>query len=145
MYEMSREQWREFALTGTRTGKMAVTRANGAPHVTPIWFLLDSVGGEDFVVFTTVAKSVKGKALQRDPRFAMLVDDQAPPYSYVFIEGEVTLSDDLDAMLPWAIKLGVRYMGAEKGEDYGRRNAAPGELLVRGRITKVTALGAISD
>jgi PPOX class probable F420-dependent enzyme len=145
MYEMSREQWWEFALTGTRTGKMAVTRANGAPHVTPVWFTLDSVDGADFVVFTTVAKSVKGKAFARDPRFAMLVDDQAPPYSYVFLEGEVTLSDDLDDMLPWATKLGTRYMGEELGADFGKRNAAPGEYLVRGRITKVTALGAISD
>jgi PPOX class probable F420-dependent enzyme len=145
MYEMTREQWWDFALTGTRTGKMAVTRANGAPHVTPIWFVLDSVDGADYVVFTTESKSVKGKAFQRDPRFAMLVDDQAPPYSYVFLQGEVTLSDDLDAMLPWAIKLGARYMGADKGEAFGKRNAAPGELLVRGRITKVTALGDIAD
>jgi PPOX class probable F420-dependent enzyme len=145
MYEMTRSQWWEFALTGTRTGKMAVTRANGAPHVTPIWFVLDSVDGADYVVFTTVAKSVKGKAFQCDPRFAMLVDDQAPPYSYVFLEGEVTLSEDQGELVKWATKLGARYMGEDKGEEFGRRNAAPGEFLVRGKITKVTARGAISD
>lgn len=145
MYEMTREQWWEFALTGTRTGKMAVTRANGAPHVTPVWFVLDSVDGQDYVVFTTEAKSVKGRTFQRDPRFAMLVDDQAPPYSYVFLQGEVTLSEDIDELVKWATKLGSRYMGADKGEEFGRRNAVPGEFLVRGKITKVTALGAISD
>ena len=145
MYEMTREQWWEFALTGTRTGKMAVTRANGAPHVTPVWFVLDSVDGQDYVVFTTEAKSVKGRTFRRDPRFAMLVDDQAPPYSYVFLQGEVTLSEDMDELVKWATKLGSRYMGADKGEEFGRRNAVPGELLVRGKITKVTALGAISD
>ena len=143
---MTREQWWDFALTGTRTGKMAVTRANGAPHVTPIWFVLDSVAGEDFVVFTTEMKSVKSKAFQRDPRFAMLVDDQAPPYSYVFIEGEVTLSEDLDELLTWATRLGSRYMGEERGVEFGRRNAVPGvEYLARGRITRVTALANISD
>ena len=36
---------------GTRTGKAAVTRADGAPHVTPIWFVLD---GDD-LVFNTAA------------------------------------------------------------------------------------------
>jgi nitroimidazol reductase NimA-like FMN-containing flavoprotein (pyridoxamine 5'-phosphate oxidase superfamily) len=79
MYEMTREQWWEFALTGTRTGKLAVTRANGAPHVTPVWFVLDRVDDQDFVVFTTEMKSVKAKALRRDPRFALLVDDQTRP------------------------------------------------------------------
>ncbi|HEX4226565.1 MAG TPA: PPOX class F420-dependent oxidoreductase [Pseudonocardiaceae bacterium] len=146
MYEMTREQWREFALTGTRTGKLAVTRANGAPHVTPVWFVLDSVDDQDFVVFTTEMKSVKAKAFGRDPRFAMLVDDQTPPYSYVFIEGEVTLSEDIDELVKWATKLGSRYMGAERGEEFGKRNGVPGvEYLVRGRITRVTALANISD
>ena len=146
MYEMSRAQWWEFALTGTRTGKMAVTRANGAPHVTPIWFVLDAVDGVDYVVFTTEMKSLKAKAFQRDPRFAMLVDDQAPPYSYVLFEGEVSLSEDLDEMVRWATKLGSRYMGEERGIEFGKRNAVPDvEYLARARITRVTARGNISD
>ncbi len=146
MYEMSREQWWEFALTGTRTGKMAVTRANGAPHVTPIWFVLDTVDGVDYVVFTTEMKSLKAKAFQRDPRFAMIVDDQAPPYSYVLFEGEVSLTEDLDEMVRWATRLGSRYMGEERGIEFGKRNAVPDvEYLARGRITKVTARGNISD
>ncbi|HEV3359686.1 MAG TPA: PPOX class F420-dependent oxidoreductase [Pseudonocardiaceae bacterium] len=145
MYEMSREQWWEFALTGTRTGKMAVTRANGAPHVTPIWFVLDTVDGVDYVVFTTEMKSLKAKAFQRDPRFAMIVDDQAPPYSYVLFEGEISLTEDLDEMVRWATRLGSRYMGEERGIEFGKRNAVPDvEYLARGRITKVTARGDIS-
>jgi PPOX class probable F420-dependent enzyme len=145
MYEMSREQWWEFALTGTRTGKMAVTRANGAPHVTPIWFVLDTVDGVDYVVFTTEMKSLKAKAFQRDPRFAMIVDDQAPPYSYVLFEGEVSLTEDLDEMVRWATRLGSRYMGEERGIEFGKRNAVPDvEYLARGRITRVTARGDIS-
>jgi PPOX class probable F420-dependent enzyme len=139
MYTMSREQWWDFASSGTRTGKVAVVRANGTPHVVPIWFVLGNEEEHDYVVFNTAVDSVKGKALRRDPRFSMCVDDQAPPYSYVSITAEAELSEDLDAMLPWAVRIGVRYMGAEAGEAFGKRNAVAGELLVRGRITKVIA------
>jgi PPOX class probable F420-dependent enzyme len=144
MHTMTREQWLQFVLSGTRTGKLAVTLASGAPHVTPIWFLIDTSGDGDEVVFTTHDTSLKAKVLRRDPRFALCVDDQAPPYSYVLIKGEARLSEDLDEMLVWATNLGARYMGPEKGEEFGKRNAVPGEFLVRGRITKVTALAEIS-
>jgi PPOX class probable F420-dependent enzyme len=142
---MSREQWREFASAGTRTGKIAVVRADGSPHVVPVWFVLDADGDQDYVVFTTGADTVKGKALRRDPRFSMSVDDQAPPYSFVTLHGEAELSDDLEEMLPWAVRLGGRYMGEDAAEAFGKRNAVPGELLVRGRITKVVALGELAD
>jgi hypothetical protein len=49
-------EWREFLLTGTRTGKLAIVKANGLPHVTPIWFLLDD---NDELVFTTWSESVR--------------------------------------------------------------------------------------
>jgi hypothetical protein len=38
---------------------------------------------------------LKAKVLRRDPRASMLVDDQTPPYSFVKIDGTVTLSEDL--------------------------------------------------
>jgi PPOX class probable F420-dependent enzyme len=146
MNPMSREQWLAFVRSGTRTGKLGITRASGSPHVTPIWFLIDdgSDPDRDQVVFTTGETSLKAKALRRDPRFALCVDDQTPPYSFVLIEAEATLSEDLDELRTWATRLGGRYMGADRAEEFGRRNAVPGELLVRGRITKVTALAEIS-
>jgi PPOX class probable F420-dependent enzyme len=136
---MCRDQGGEFASSGTKTGKLAVVRANGTPHVVPIWFVLDSAGGQDYVVFNTGAETVKGKALRRDPRFSLCVDDQAPPFSYLTIAAEAEVSEDLDEMLPWSIRIGGRYMGADVAEEFGKRNAVAGELLVRGRITKVIA------
>ncbi len=120
--------WREFiAATPARTGKLAVVRADGRPHVTPIWIALD---GDD-IIFTTVATSLKGKALQRDPRVGLCVDDDRPPFSFVIVEGTVTISTDPDERLRWATVLGGRYMGADQAEAYGRRNGGRGELLVR--------------
>jgi PPOX class probable F420-dependent enzyme len=133
MEKMTDSEWREFVSSGTRTGKAAIVRADGSTHVTPIWFVLD---GDD-VVFTTDSNSLKGKALRRDPRLAICVDDQEPPYAYVMIQGTATISDDPGELLKWATVLGGRYMGADRAEEYGTRNAVPGELLVRLRITKV--------
>ncbi len=145
MYEMERAEWLDFVHQGTRTGKLATVRANGAPHVAPIWFLVDAGDGVDRVVFTTGADTVKGKALARDPRFALCVDLESAPYGYVQFQAEAELSEDLDLMLHWATRLGARYMGAEVAEDFGRRNAVPGELLVLGTITKTIALAEIAD
>ncbi|WP_433435517.1 PPOX class F420-dependent oxidoreductase [Nonomuraea sp. CA-141351] len=137
---MSDDEWRQFIMTGTRTGKLAVAPADGMPHVTPVWFLLD----EDEVVFTTSETGLKGKALSRDPRAALCVDDQDPPYSYVLIKGDVTLSLDLEEMLVWATEIARRYMGDERAEEYGMRNAAPGEYLVRLRADRVIAQRAVA-
>src|SRR2546421_12852061 len=108
MYLMPREQWIQFALTGTRTGKLAVTRAAGTPHVTPIWFLIDSTADGDALIFTTNTSTVKAAALRRDPRFSVCVDDQQPPYSFVQLEATATLSEDLDDLQRWATRLGER-------------------------------------
>jgi PPOX class probable F420-dependent enzyme len=134
--QMSTEQVREFLSHGTRTGKVATSRADGRPHLAPIWFVLD---GDD-IVFMTGADTIKGRTLARDPRLAMVVDLEEPPYGFVMIEGTATLSDDLEAMLPLSIAIAQRYVAPEDAETFGRRNAVPGELLVRVTPTKVVAL-----
>jgi PPOX class probable F420-dependent enzyme len=142
---MTRDEWIQFATAGTKTGKLAVVRKDGAPQVVPIWFLIDTDDSADYVVFTTHEETVKGRALRRDPRFCLCVDDDNPPFSYVTLFGEATLSEDPAELLEWATKLGGRYMGADAAEQFGKRNGVPGELLVRGRITKVIAQAAIAD
>jgi PPOX class probable F420-dependent enzyme len=135
MQTMTDSEWRAFVSTGTRTGKAGLTRKDGAPHVTPIWFLLD----QDDVIFTTHGESVKGRILKRDPRICFCVDDHEPPYSFVVIEGVASLSEDLGELRKWATAIGGRYMGQDRAEEYGARNGIPGEYLVRVRITKVIA------
>nr|BFE37954.1 PPOX class F420-dependent oxidoreductase [Actinomadura rugatobispora] len=137
---MTDSEWRAFVSEGTRTGKLAVTRADGSPHVTPVWFVLD---GDD-LVFTTHGTGVKGKAVRRDPRMSVAVDDQTPPYSFVTILGEASVSEDPDELRRWSTALGARYMGADRAEEFGTRNAVPGEYLVRVRITKVIAQAAVA-
>ena len=141
-HRMSPEETTAFLMEGTRTGKLATTTADGQTHVVPIWFVVDDDGS---IVFTCDGSSLKAKALTRDPRAAICVDDQAPPYSFVEVRGPVSLSTDLDELRHWATLIGGRYMGADRAAEFGERNAVEGELLVRLHAAKVVALGAISD
>src|SRR3954454_16843240 len=92
MADMSEDETRAFLTEGTRTAKVATVRPDGRPHVAPVWFVLDDATGQ--LVCHTGAETVKGRALRRDPRVAVVVDDQAPPYSFVLVEGTVEVADD---------------------------------------------------
>jgi len=142
MREMSERERLRFLSEGTRTGKLATVRSDGSPHVVPIWFVLDDDGA---LVFNVDGGSLKAKALQRDPRVSLCVDDETPPFAFVLLEGTAEVSYDVDEMLPWSTRIGARYMGAEAAEAFGRRNAVPGELLVRLRPTRVVAHVGIAD
>jgi len=128
-------------LTGppVRPAVLATVRADGSPHAAPVWIDLDHDGS---IVFMTGADTVKGRNLIRTGRAALVVDDDRPPFSFVSVEGPVEIvDDDPTARLAWATRIGGRYMGADQAEAYGRRNAVPGELLVRLRPERAT--GAI--
>jgi PPOX class probable F420-dependent enzyme len=140
MREMTDTERRAFLLEGTRTGKLAVTRRDGSPYVLPVWFLLD---GDD-VIFTTWAETVRGRALRRDGRASMLVDEERPPYAFVRIDGRAELSEDLGELRRWARALGARYMGEDVADAFGERNAVPGELLVRLVPERISAHADVS-
>lgn len=140
MPAMSESQWRGFLAEGTRTGKLATVRKDGRPHVMPVWFVLS----DHEIVFMTGAETVKGRTLRRDGRASLCVDDEQPPFSFVSLSGTATLSGDLEVMLPWSIRIAARYMGADRGDEFGRRNAVEGELLVRLRIEHVVAVRALA-
>lgn len=125
--KMSIEQMRAFVMEGTRTGHVATVRADGRPHVAPVWFVLD--GGD--IVFTSWHESVKARTIARTGRAAMSVDNPHPPYGFVAIEGTVTIERDPAAAQRWATAMGRRYMGEDRAEAFGRRNGVEGEWVFR--------------
>lgn len=137
---MSKDEYLAFLSAGTRTGKLATAGRDGRPHVAPIWFILD---GETLVF--TGRGTVKGRRIRRDPRVALVVDDETPPYAYVLVEGTVETTLCPPDMLDWTTRIGARYMGADRADEYGKRNAAPEELLVRLTPTKVIATRSVAD
>ena len=77
--------------------------------------------------------------LRRDPRIALVVDEDVAPYAFVHIRGRVKISEDIDQLLRFATEIGARYMGNARAEEFGRRNAVPGELLVRVEADRIIA------
>ena len=146
MRPMSDDEVLAFMCEGSKTGKLAVTRKDGRPHVSPIWFDLDESTGH--LVFVTQAESVKGRCIKRDPRVSICVDVQEMPFDFARVDGTATWTpyeDDPDAMVHWATETCRRYVGDERAEEFGRRNAHPSEMLVR--VTPTNLLGAfgVSD
>ncbi|MGP3952910.1 PPOX class F420-dependent oxidoreductase [Streptomyces sp. 7N604] len=137
---MTHDEWHAFVSQGTRTGKLATVRPDGSPHVAPVWFVLD---GDDLVL-TTGKNTVKGRNLAHDSRVAICVEDDRPPFAFATLQGHAELSEDLSEMRRWTTRIAARYMGTERAEEFGKRNAVPGELLVRVRIHTAVAMSGLT-
>jgi PPOX class probable F420-dependent enzyme len=137
---MTEEEYRSFLLDQARTAILATVSADGRPHAAPIWFDLDG----DLLVFTTGEDTVKGRNMRRDPRVSLCIDDEEPPFHFVMIEGAAELTAEDPDLLYWATRIGGRYMGDERADEYGRRNAVEGESLVRITPQRIVAYKNIS-
>ena len=135
MASLSDPEVRDFLAHGTRTGKLAFLAADGRPLVAPVWFVVE----DDALVFNTGRETAKGRALARDPRASLCVDEEQPPYAFVQVQGEAELSEDPGELVRTATAIAARYMGAERAGEFGQRNGVPGELVVRLRPVRVLA------
>src|SRR5215211_4861496 len=147
MAEMSKKEIRKFLMQGTFTGKLATVKKDGSSHIVPIWFVLDggkksggSHKGDHDIIFTTDGTSVKAKNIQRDNRVSICVDDQTPPFSFVIVYGTAKIHHyRQNELFRFATRIARRYMGKDNAEDYGRRNSAEGEVLVRIKAKRIIA------
>ena len=138
--QMTEEEYKGFLLDRSRTAVLATVRADGRPHVAPIWFDLDG----DVLVFTTGESTIKGRNMLWDPRVSLCIDEEEPPFHFALIEGTSELTAEDPDLLYWATRIGGRYMGDDRADEYGRRNAVEGELLVRVTPQKIVAYKNIS-
>jgi PPOX class probable F420-dependent enzyme len=138
---MTKTEYQSFLRDSARTAVLATVRADGRPHAAPVWFDLDG----DTLVLTTGHDTVKGRNMRRDPRVTLCIEDENPPFHFVIIEGTAELTAEDPNLLHWATRIGGRYMGAERAEEYGQRNAVSSELLVRITPQKILAHKNISD
>ena len=147
MAEMSEKEIRRFLMQGTFTGKLATVKKDGSSHIVPIWFVLDGSNKngkgdrkDDDIIFTTNGSSVKAKNIKRDNRVSICVDDQTPPFSFVIVYGTAKIHHyKQNELFRFATRIARRYMGKDNAENYGRRNSAEGEVLVRIKAKRIVA------
>lgn len=135
METMTATEWRSFVTTGTRLAHIALTRADGRPHVTPVCFVLDG----DELAFALSPGSVKGKSLARDQRIAVCVSDERQPYAFVSIEGHARISAEPDQIRRVATGIADRYYPTQPAEAIAESFVQEGFTAVHISITNVIA------
>lgn len=112
-------------------------RSDGSPTSSVIFYAREG----DEILFSTTADRLKAKTLARDPRIAVCVIDEGPPYRYVTIEGRATIQRD--DIVPPHIAINKAMRGGEftPPEGFEERLREQGRLIVRvapGRVSGVT-------
>ncbi|GAB2561810.1 PPOX class F420-dependent oxidoreductase [Kribbella endophytica] len=139
MATMTDTEWRSFVAAGTRLAHVALTRADGRPHVTPVCFVLDG----DELAFALSPGSVKGKSLARDQRIAVCISDEQQPYGFVTLEGQALVSADPDQISHVAEGIAARYYPSQPAEAIAESFVQEGFTAVRIGITNVIAYSGL--
>jgi PPOX class probable F420-dependent enzyme len=91
---------------------LATYGSDGKVRLSPVWFEWRD-GGFNVVVG---ASDVKSRHLRRDPRVALTVYENEPPYRGVEIRAEARLI--LEGAAEADRRMAVRYLGRERGDAY---------------------------
>ena len=90
--------------------RLAYIATDGTPRVIPIWFHWN---GKD-VVMGTPPKAPKLKALAKNPRVSLTIDDNTFPHKVLLIRGSARLESVNGIVLEYAMAAD-RYFGPEQG------------------------------
>lgn len=103
----------EAFVSAPRIAVLAYTKRDGSPAQTPIWYLYR--GGK--IEMLTSTTSPKAKALARNPRVCVTIQDERAPYRAVIIDGTVAIED---APVEGGVgrDLAIRYFGRMSASEY---------------------------
>jgi hypothetical protein len=103
-------------LRGKLPARLAYTWTDGSPRVVPIAAYWD---GQELVMGTW-PHAPKIKALRRDPRVAVTIDTQAPPFHVLLLRGTARM-ELLDEPVPEWVEAGKRLAGDELGTQMAQQ------------------------
>jgi len=128
-------------LADARTMVLVTNGPDGVPDPVPMWFVLR----DGVVHMRTYAKSQKVLNLERDPRFAALVEtgDRYVELRGVQLSGTVALLDDVDLVCDVFAALMVKYEGLDPAHADSVRTAyrdrAPKQRVLRLDVTRTVS------
>lgn len=106
--------------------RLAYVWTDGTPRVVPIWFHWD---GREFVL-ASPPKAPKLKALTRNPKVALTIDDNNFPHKVLLVRGTAHLTT-VDGVVPEYAAAAERYFGREQAQGWVSQLRAITPTMVR--------------
>jgi hypothetical protein len=110
--------------------RLAYVAIDGTPRVIPIWFHWN---GRDLVM-ASPPKAPKLKALAKNPRVALTIDDNVFPHNVLMVRGTARL-EPLEGIVPEYALAADRYFGPEQGKAWVAGLAKMISSMVRVTVT----------
>ncbi len=110
--------------------RLAYVWTDGTPRVIPIWFHWN---GKEFVL-ATPPKAPKLKALAKNPRVALTIDDNVFPHKVLLVRGSARL-EPVNGIVPEYALAAERYFGREPGQAWVAQMGQMISSMVRVTIT----------
>jgi len=93
--------------------RLAYIWTDGSPRVIPIWFHWN---GSEFILGTP-PKAPKLKALAKNPRVSLTIDDNTFPHKVLLVRGAARL-ESFPGVIPEYVMAAERYFGREQGQAW---------------------------
>lgn len=110
---MTKEE-REAFLADLHVGIFSVSREGRGPLTAPIWYSYKPGGN---ILVGMGKNSRKGKLMRQGGQVSLCVQDEAPPYKYVSVEGTIVKIGPTDTNRDTR-PMAIRYLGEDIGNQY---------------------------
>jgi hypothetical protein len=117
-------------LQSTIPARLAYVWTDGTPRVVPIWYHWN----EREFVLGTPPKAPKLKALAKNPKVALTIDDNTFPHKVLLVRGTAKLQP-VDGIVPEYALAADRYFGSQQGKAWVSQLASMIQSMVRIAIT----------
>src|SRR5581483_11116669 len=110
--------------------RLAYVWTDGSPRVVPIWFHWN---GKEFVMGTP-PKAPKLKALARNPKVAITIDDNSFPHKVLLVRGTARM-ETVAGIVPEYAAAAERYFGQAQGQAWVSQLGGMIQSMVRITVT----------
>jgi pyridoxamine 5'-phosphate oxidase-like protein len=110
--------------------RLAYNWTDGTPRVVPIWFHWN----ERELVLGSPPKAPKLRALAKNPKVALTIDDNAFPHKVLMVRGTARLQP-MQGIVPEYAMAAERYFGSDQGKAWVKQLGSMCREMVRISIT----------
>ena len=121
---------KDFFLNSKIPARIAYIATDGTPRVVPIWFHWN---GRD-IVMASPPKAPKLKALAKNPKVSLTIDDNVFPHKVLLIRGTARM-EPVNGIVPEYATASHRYFGVEQGNAWVKNLSKMISSMVRITVT----------